>query len=312
MKRIITVALIAVTGAVAVLAQEVQVKRPRLLIENFSCAGDLSTAYRDQVRMNVISAINATERFDVMDANTQDVLDREAARRASENAMYDELARTQNIIVKANNYILRGSLLSCSTQSTSVEGKTRYTYGLSYSITLVDASKSVDVATQTFSHGAMGTQSLIGGTGGAILNHLGTYASAADAINAGMGQVDNDIEKFLLEYLPLEGEVIAEDYEVKKDKLQAFYINIGSELGVKVGDHFAVMIAQVRAGRTIYQEIGRMKVKEVLDGTLSYCDVTKGEKAIYEAMEEYQTMVADDPATKPLFVKQVAAPGLTF
>lgn len=312
MKRMITAAFIALVGAAMVSAQEVQVKRPRLLIENFSCAGGLSTAHRDQVRMNVISAINATERFDVMDANTQDALDHEAARRASERAMYDELARTENIIVKANNYILRGSLLSCSTQGTDVEGKTRYTYGLSYSITLVDASKSVDVATKTFSHGAMGTQTLIGGTGGAILNHLGTYASAVDALNAGMSQVDNDVEKFLLEFLPLEGEVIAEDYEVKKDKLMAFYINIGSELGVKVGNHFAVMIAQVRAGRTIYHEIGRMKVKEVLDGTLSYCDVTKGEKALFEAMEEYQTMVADDPTTKPLFVRQIAGPGLNL
>ena len=312
MKRMMTAALIAVMGAITVLAQEVQVKKPRLLIENFGCASGLSTAVRDQVRMNVISAINETERFEVMDANTQAVLDEEAARRASESAMYDELARTGNIVLKANNYILRGSLLACSTSSSVVEGKTRYSYGLSYSITLVDASKSMDVASKTFSHGSMGAQSVIGGTGGMILNHLATYGSADDAIKAGMGQIEKDIEKFLLEYLPLEGEVIAEDYEVKKDKLLAFYINIGTDLGVRVGDHFAVMIAQVRAGRTVYQEIGRMKVKEVLDGTLSYCSVTKGEKAIYEAMEEYQTMAADDPKTKPLFVRQVAAPGLTF
>ena len=55
-----------------------------------------------------------------------------------------------------------------------------------------------------------------------------------------------------------------------------------------------------------------MKVKEVLDGTLSYCHVTKGEKALFEAMEEYQTMVADDPTTKPLFVRQIAGPGLNL
>ena len=58
MKRMMTAALIAVMGAITVLAQEVQVKKPRLLIENFGCASGLSTAVRDQVRMNVISAIN--------------------------------------------------------------------------------------------------------------------------------------------------------------------------------------------------------------------------------------------------------------
>lgn len=304
MKRIMIVAFIVVAGAFSAFAEDVQMMRPRLLVENFTCANGLSTAVCDQMRMNVISAIIETERFEVMDANTQEALDKEAGRRAKESAMYDELARTGNIVLKANNYILRGSLLACSTQSTIVDGKTRYNYGLSYSITLVEADKSKDLATKTFSHGSLGAQSIIGGAEGKILNHLSTYSTAADALKAGMSFIDKEVEKFLIEHLPLEGELIAEDYEVKKDKLIACYINIGSDLGAKVGDQFSVKIAQVRAGRTIYQEIGQLKVKEVLDGTLSYCVVTKGGKAVFEAMEEYQSMVAEDSSTKPLTVKQ--------
>lgn len=314
LKRIMNVALVAVMGAVTVSAQETKVEKPRLLIENFGCADGLSQDLRDQLRMNVISAMNATERFEVMDVNTQAVLDEEAERRSSEAAMSDETSRTENIVVKANNYILRGSLLTCSTQSSVVDGKTRYTYGLGYSITLVDASNSTDVASKTFSHGAMGTQSLVGGVGGKVLNQLGTYASAEDAINGGMSHIVDDMKNFLIEYLPLEGKVIAEDCESKKGKMSACYINIGSALGVKVGDYFSIMTAQVRAGRTIYQEIGRLKVKEVFadDGSLAYCTVTKGGKAVFEAMEEYRTLVAEDPDTQPLVVRSTTAPLLAF
>lgn len=304
LKRIITIVFVAVLSATAVWAQE-EVRKPRLLIEKFGCAEGLSKDMGDMVRMTVMSAINSTERFEVMDINSQTLLDQEGIRISSTSAMGDDVARTREIVTKANDFILRGSLLLCSTQSTVVDGKTRYTYSLGYSITLVDCVNSKDVATETFSHGNSGVQDIVGGTGGKILNHLSTYASQADAIKGGLSLIEGDITDFLIKYLPLEGEVIAEDYEVKNDRIGACYINIGSGLGVKVGDNFAIMTAQVRAGRTIYQEIGRLKVKEVLDETLSYCFVTKGHRVVYETMEEYQTMLADDPNTNPIIVRLI-------
>lgn len=312
LNRYIIIAFTAILCATSIQAQEQEVKKPRLYIEEFNCAEGLSGDMCNMLRMNIISALNATERFEITDAKSQASLDDEAIRRASVSAMADEAARTEEIVTKANNYILRGSLLSCSTQSTVVDGKTRHTYGLGYSIVLVDASNSTDVASKTFSHGALGTQTVVRGTGGKLLNQLGTYATAEDAINGGMSHIEDDVENFLIEYLPLEGKLLAEDYEVKRGKIDACYINIGSGLGVKEGDYFAIMTAQVRAGRVIYQEIGRLKVKEVLDETLSYCEITKDGKEVYEAMEEYQTMAADDPDTQPLIVRSTTAPLLAF
>lgn len=312
LKRIFTTALTAIICATTIQAQAQEVKKPRLLIEAFGCAEGLSKDLCDQLRMNVISAINATERFEVMDANTQAVLDEEAARRASESAMADQTARTEGIVTKANNYILRGSLLSCSTQSTEVDGKTRYTYGLGYSITLIDASNSKDVVSKTYSHGALGTQTVVGGTGGKLLNKLGTYASAEDALKGAMSNTNHDMKNLLIEHLPLKGELLADEYEEKKGKMEACYINLGSGLGAKVGDYFTIMTAEVRAGRTIYQEIGRLKVKEVLDPTLSYCTVTKGSKLVLEKMNEYKAMAADDPNTPPIVVRSAPEPLLAF
>lgn len=303
LKRIFTIALTAFICAATINAQEQEeVKKPRLLVETFGCTEGLSKDLCDRFRMNVISAINATERFEVMDAKTQALLDEEAARRTSESAMADQTARTEGIVTKANNYILRGSLLSCSTQSTVVDGKTRYTYQIEYSITLTDASNSKEVFSKTIQDGALGTQSAIGGTGGKLLNTLGTYATAEKALEGAMN-VDYKIKGLIIEYLPLSGEMLTEDIEERKGKMESCYINLGSGLGAKVNDSFSILAAEVRAGRTVYQEIGLLKVKEVVDPTLSHCKVTRGGKLVLEKMNEYKNMVADDPNTPPIIVR---------
>lgn len=310
-KRLITIVLASFICVATIYAQEQEVKKPRLLIETFSCAEGLSNDLRDLLRMNIISAITATERFDIMDANTQVLLDEEAVRRTSTSAMADETARTEDIVTKANNYILRGSLLSFSTQSTVIDGKTRYTYELGYSITLIDAAQSTDIVSKTFSHGTS-TQSLIGGTGGQILNQLSSYATAEDALKGGMSQIESDMKNLLIEHLPLEGELLTEDYEERRGKMETCYISIGSGLGVKVGDYFSILKAEVRAGRIIYQEIGRLKVKEVCDATLSHCSITKNNRLVLEKMNEYKDLAADDPDALPIIVRSTTAPLLSF
>lgn len=312
LKRIFTTALTAIICATTIQAQaqEQEVKKPRLLIEAFGNTEGLSKDLCDRFRMNVISAINATERFEVMDAKTQELLDEEAARRTSESAMADQTARTEGIVTKANNYILRGALLSCATQSTVVDGKTRYTYQMEYSLTLTDASNSKEVFSKTIQDGSIGTQSLVGGTGGKLLNTLGTCATAEKALEKAM-DVAYKIEGLIIEHLPLKGEMLTDDITEKAGKngknarMENCYINLGSGLGAKVDDNFAIMAAEVRAGRTIYQEVGRLKIIEVVDPTLSHCKITTGGKLVLEKMNAYKAMVADDPNTPPIIVHSV-------
>lgn len=312
-RRAIYIMCIATIFAATSFAQNTTVKKPRVYIEHFELANGMSQNDCDLFRTLVISALDVSDRFNLLDADTQTSLSEEAERRSDASALHDELARKEAIGIKANNYILRGALIAYSIDSEMVEGKTRYTYNIEYTITMTDATKSEDVISRTFSHGAT-TQSLIGGTGGKLLNQFSTYSSKEDAVKAAWNNIGSDIKNLLIEELPLEGEVIAEDYEVKKGKLISFYINIGTGLGVKVGDYFSIRASQVRAGRTISQEIGRMKVKEVFedDPALAFCVVTKGGKEVYEAMEEYQSLAAEDSNATPLTVRSTKSPIISF
>ena len=94
---------------------------------------------------------------------------------------------------------------------------------------------------------------------------------------------------------------------MKKDKLVKCYINLGSDHGVKKGDYFSVLAPSVRAGRTTYSEIGKMKVEEVVDGTMSQCKVVQGDKKIFTAMEAFQALDEAAQKQQPLKVKATIA-----
>ena len=98
------------------------------------------------------------------------------------------------------------------------------------------------------------------------------------------------------------------DYEVKKDKLVKCYIDLGSDHGVKKGDYFSILTPSVRAGRTTYSEVGRVRVEEVVDGTMSQCKVVQGDKKIFTAMDAFQALDEATQKKQPLKVKATVAP----
>lgn len=248
------------------------ISKPRLYIEEFTHSGGYSRDC-EALRATVISAINSTDRFDMLNTDSQEVA-----------------------MGSGNNYILKGHLLTYTVNSKVVDGKTLYSCGFKYTITIVDASKLTDIYSHTYAYGEA-SDSLFGG--------LGSYSSEQDLINAVSNKVKKEMIKMVIEQLPLKGEIIGEDIEVKGDKLKACYINIGCGLGVKVGDLFSILIPQVRAGRTVYKPVGKLKVKEIFDDdpSLSYCTVTSGEKEVYEALEEYLEAVSFNEDAKPLMVR---------
>lgn len=110
---------------------------------------------------------------------------------------------------------------------------------------------------------------------------------------------------------PLEGEIMDMDYLVKDDKLETCYINIGLNHGVHEGDYFDVKKARFIAGRVVFSHVGRIKVKEVIEGNRSLCKVSSKGKEIYSVMKEYlkmKTSGADN--AKPPMVFSVCKKGL--
>lgn len=249
------------------------------------------------------SWLPSTKRNDLnwVDQDAEYSMKKEEERRTDEKAMSDEKSRTQTITAAGHDYILGGNVLACSVKSEQKDGKTMYSCVLNYSVTVTEVATSTTVASATFDHSPSG----IGGTVGKLLD---LSDSKDKAIASAVNMIASDIENFLIKEFPLESTIVPMDYEVKKDKLVKCYINLGSDHGVKKGDYFSVLAPSVRAGRTTYSEIGKMKVEEVVDGTMSQCKVVQGDKKIFTAMEAFQALDEAAQKQQPLKVKATIAP----
>ena len=299
LKRIITIMALLCVAVIAVKAQEV--KKPRMYVEYFTEADGVEEANSDKVRQAVMAALNKTKRFELVDQDAEYSMKKEEERRTDEKAMSDEKSRTQTITAAGHDYILGGNVLACSVKSEQKDGKTMYSCVLNYSVTVTEVATSTTVASATFDHSPSG----IGGTVGKLLD---LSDSKDKAIASAVNMIASDIENFLIKEFPLESTIVPMDYEVKKDKLVKCYINLGSDHGVKKGDYFSVLAPSVRAGRTTYREIGKMKVEEVVDGTMSQCKVVQGDKKIFTAMEAFQALDEAAQKQQPLKVKATIAP----
>lgn len=299
LKRIITIMALLCVAVIAVKAQEV--KKPRMYVEYFTEADGVEEANSDKVRQAVMAALNKTKRFELVDQDAEYSMKKEEERRTDEKAMSDEKSRTQTITAAGHDYILGGNVLACSVKSEQKDGKTMYSCVLNYSVTVTEVATSTTVASATFDHSPSG----IGGTVGKLWD---LSDSKDKAIASAVNMIASDIENFLIKEFPLESTIVPMDYEVKKDKLVKCYINLGSDHGVKKGDYFSVLAPSVRAGRTTYSEIGKMKVEEVVDGTMSQCKVVQGDKKIFTAMEAFQALDEAAQKQQPLKVKATIAP----
>lgn len=291
--------------AIAVSAMFVNVEslfaqKSRMYVKEFTKVEGVSDDDQSKVRAAVISALNQTQRFELLDATTLSSIAEEEERRQSEAAMNDETARTEQTVVKANNYILDGTVTACTVKSNSKDGKNAYTCVLTYSLTITDYANNTTIATKKFDHSPTG----LGGTFGKLLDES---SSAEGAKTSAINSIKLDIENFLIEEFPLRGEIYAEDFVTKKDKITHCYINIGNNVGVKEGDWFAILEVQTKVGKTIEKEIGRLKVVEV-DEEIANCKVAKGGKEVKKALDRYMEIMDSDPDAKLLKVKSIPEP----
>lgn len=298
--------VLAAVSTVSIKAQdEAPIQKSRMYVKAFTKTPGVSADDLSKVRAAVISALNKTERFDLLDATSETAISEEVTRRHTEGAIHDATARTEMVATKANNYIMEGVVTACEAKSKkNKEGKITYTCVLSYSVNITDIANNTTVASKKFEHSPLG----IGGSIGAILEES---SSAEGAKTSAINLVNNDIKNFLIEEFPIRGEIYAEDIVIKKEKLTHCYINVGKSSGVKVGDWFSIMEQQTKVGKTINKEIGRMKVIEV-DDEIANCKVSKGEKEVKMAMDRYMENQAADPNTPRLKVKSMKEPLLAF
>ena len=112
---------------------------------------------------------------------------------------------------------------------------------------------------------------------------------------------------------PLNGILVDQDYTEKKGKMKTCYVTLGSIHGVVEGVFLDVRKSKNIASRTVYEEVGVLKVEKVLADDLSECSVVSNGKEILEATKEYTKMkTINEEAAKPLLVSSRCDTGNLF
>lgn len=118
-----------------------------------------------------------------------------------------------------------------------------------------------------------------------------SWMTTADkALNDAIDRLASRISEYYNHRYPLHGSIV-ERGEEKKDKQRTVYIDLGNNSRVEKGQQFNIYVLKSIAGREARQEIGRLKVEEVMGDDLSLCKVTRGEKEVKTALDQEKTLV---------------------
>ena len=118
-----------------------------------------------------------------------------------------------------------------------------------------------------------------------------SWMSTADkALNDAIDRLASGISEYYNSLYPLHGSIV-ERGEEKKDKQRTVYIDLGTGCRMGEGQQFNIYVLKTITGREARQEIGRLKVEEVMGDDLSLCKVTRGEKEVKTALDQEKTLV---------------------
>lgn len=297
MKKLLLTAVALVVSVASLMAEN---SKPRIFVEYFKVSSDVSNADASKIRLAVIDALTKTKRFEIATEDSQGSINEESERRSSTAAMHDQKARTEVITAAAHDYILKGEVHNCSYSTTVLEdGSKSYSCLIQFTLSATEVATSTTIATQQF-------DSKTGLISGAM------YSSSTEegALTNALTQIDEKIAKFVIEYFPNQGTIIPSDFGFKKDKVVSCYIDLGSDNGVKEGDTFVILAPKVVMGKLTYNEIGKLKISEIVSGEFSNCKVTKGHKELYQALISLGKLDEKQQKEQPIKVKSVAKFGL--
>lgn len=119
----------------------------------------------------------------------------------------------------------------------------------------------------------------------------GLTSTADKALEVAISNLGSQITAYYNDVFPLSANVVERGTE-KKDKTKELYIDVGSAIGVYEGQHFTLYLLGEVAGRETRQEMGRLKVTEVLGDDICLCKVQKGGKDVKKAIDEGKTILA--------------------
>lgn len=295
MKRVSLNLFLLLFFALFVNAQESKYRKPVVVVNYFNKSSEIKSGDCELARNAVLSSLSNYPRLRVIDVETEASIDQETKRRLKEEALADELARSGQMKQLGADYILEGFVSKLETQrKTDSEGKVSYKGQMAYTIKVVSTENGTVAFTNNYtaSSGSCDTEAE------ARTKALKDAAVTCEMIEA---------------VFPLNGILVDQDYTEKKGKMKTCYVTLGSIHGVVEGVFLDVRKSKNIASRTVYEEVGILKVEKVLADDLSECSVVSNGKEILEATKEYTKMkTINEEAAKPLLVSSRCDTGNLF
>jgi len=269
--------VVCVFACLGTFAQK-ELKKDVVLVDYFTYTESIGDSYPTALRNAIIGGLQATGRLTVIDAEAETSLKLEKDRRSSEEAMGDQTARMGIMKQLGANYIIRLHVTEMTaTESKDDDGKVSYNGCINYTLTMIDPENGSVKVSKPFTYSG-------------LTGKIGD--SKKEAILATIDYVKISMKKFVNDNFELKAAIVAIENVDKKKGAQTLYIACGESMGVKKGQTFVVKVEKQVAGKTLYTEIGRLKVEEVQGDDMALCKVTKGGVEIQKADQEKKAMVA--------------------
>lgn len=264
--------LMLLVASIACFAQSETAGKETVYIDYFTKSSNVKSSNVETLRNKIIEGFSATQRVKVIDVASNEILKAEALRRQETSAMGDATARKEEMSTLGAGSLIQGHVASIiTTRKKNSEGKVSYESTVKFTIKVVDASTGTLSATESF-------------------ENLGIDDTEETSVARCLDISKASINKFVQKYFKVEGTIVqVKDVKEKKGKKMAetVYINLGSANGVKNGQSFTVYEIVNIAGTLGEQEIGSVKVSQIMSESLSLCKVgKKGGDRIFDIMQE--------------------------
>ncbi len=295
MKRIGVNVLFLLFFALFVNAQDSKYRKPVVVVNYFNKSSEISSGDCELARNAVLASLSKYPRLRVVDVETESSIDEETKRRLKEAALADELARSGQMKQLGADYILEGHISKLGTQrEKDSKGNITYDGSMAYTIKIV----STEDGTVAFSNNYTAS--------------VGSRKTEAEAKTEALKKAGVDCD-LIESVFPLNGTLIEVDYTEKKGKMKTCYVSLGSLHGVEEGMFLDAKSVTNIAGRTVYEEVGVLKIEKVLAEDLSECSVVSKGKELLEAVKEYlKQKTINEADAKPLLVSSRCDTGNLF
>lgn len=235
---------------------------------------EVNSPFADAVAEKVVQVVTNTRRFTVVDRTSYDKIKEELEFQKTE-AFLDSKITVQQDVALAAQYLIAGHLVKMNIYSMKNPDGSINGYKASAAFTL--KVNNVETGETTESEHFQTSVSPLA-------------ASKEQALNQALESIEKPLTEYFTKTFPVYGKIVRIQ-DSKKNAAAKVILNIGKNNSLKKGDILTVEHIETIEGKPFPEEIGSLKVENLIGDDFSECKVTHGGKDIlarFNAAENLQ------------------------